>query len=260
MPETNRNKIEEKELEFFEKYYAETPCNKVGDKLRLERMITSLKYLSKKDHFNNVLSIGCGDGEFEILFSKHTNHIHALDLSPKAIENANKKVKEKGIINASFEAKSFFDLDLNEKYDLITCIAFLHHVPENELENFIKTAYDHLKPGGIFFSQDPNINGILRSVGRVLIKDKYSELHSPDERELHPPELVEICKKTGFNEIKLHYLDFFLIPAIYLFPYKFTFMMPVFKFVDSILSFSPIAHLSSGFSLLAKKKAGSETT
>jgi len=254
MTDTSRSKIEEKELEFFEKYYDGTPCNKLGDKLRLERMITSLKHLSKEKHFNNVLSIGCGDGEFEILFSKHTNHIHALDLSPKAIENANKKIKEKGISNVSFEAKSFFDLNLDQKYDLITCIAFLHHVPEKELESFIKTAYDHLNPGGIFFSQDPNINGILRSVGRVLIKEKYSELHSPDERELVPNELADTCKKIGFSEVKLHYLDFFLIPSIYLFPYKFTFMMPVFKFVDSVLSFSPIAHLSSGFSLLAKKK------
>ncbi len=253
MTTSDRKTIEINEIEFMNKHFQNAAYNPLGNKLRLNRMIYSLQYLSGKKRFKSVLSIGCGNGEFEILFSPYTEYITAIDISPKAIEDANTKKKQLRIDNIDFKCQSFFDIEWNKQYDAIICIGFLHHVPEKALPNFLKQAYDHLKPNGFFFSQDPNVNGIMRKIGRLILKDKYNKYHTVDERELEPNETIDLFKGVGFPLVKIHHLDLTLIPGVYMFTKGMSWLMYLFFLVDFGWSISPFKNLSSGFSLLAKK-------
>ena len=253
MVKSDRKIIEANEIEFMDKHFDSAAYNPAGNKLRLKRMISSLQYLSKKKRFTSVLSIGCGDGEFEFLFSPYAEHITAVDLSSIAIEKANKKKAELGINNIEFKCQSFFDIEWDKQYDTIICIAFLHHVPEKDLTDFLKQAYKHLKPGGFFFSQDPNINGIMRKIGRLILKDKYDKYHSADERELDPNDMTDVFKQVGFTNIKIDHLDLTLIPGNYMFIKGMSWLMYIFLITDYLWSISPFKSLSSGFSLLARR-------
>ena len=167
---TPENKqTESKEIAFFDKYYENEAYNPLGWRLRLEREVRSLRKEMRGATLGRVLSLGCGDGKFELMLAPWARQVVGLDISPQGIELARRQAAQQGITNVEFRCLSFSDLSWDDKFDTIICLAFLHHVPEDELPGLLKQCFDHLKPGGFFYSQDPNRNGILRKAHRALI-------------------------------------------------------------------------------------------
>ena len=204
---------------------------------------------------NRVLSIGCGNCQFETLLSPYAEHITAIDLSPEAIKLAKKNQEAAHITNIDFQCQSFAELNWEHTFDTIVCLAFLHHVREDDLPDFLKLVHKHLNPGGFFYSQDPNIHGILRKVGRVILGNNYDKYHTPDERELDPQELKSLLEKIGFASVKIHNLDLTLIPSIYMFTRGVEWFMYVCILIDWLWSKSIFAPWASGFAMLSYKKS-----
>lgn len=254
MTTTNRKTIEANEIAFYEEIYKNEAYNPTGNRLRLNREINSLKKLSGLKKFNRVLSIGCGHGEFELLLAPHAEHITAVDLSSDAIELAKRNQSKADITNVDFRCQSFNDISWDEHFDVITCIAFLHHVPKSKLLNFLKQAYNHLSPNGFFYSQDPNIHGILRTVGRLILGKNYDKYHTPDERELDPKEMIDLFKKVGFNPVNISYMDLTLIPGLYMFTRGLGWLMHLFLLTDSIWQKTLFSRWASGFAMIGWKK------
>ncbi len=105
-----------------------------------------------KDMKLECLDIACGKGAF-------TQQV--IDLSKNFIIDCNDLDQD----NKSNGYRSFFNIDLNTKfdfkktYDFIFAVEIIEHL-ENPFQ-FIKQMKIHLKPGGIIFLSTPNVNSFF---------------------------------------------------------------------------------------------------
>jgi SAM-dependent methyltransferase len=241
------------EVAFFAKHYEGQNYNPSGWRLRLRRELNSLRRASGKKQLKRVLSVGCGDGQFELLLSPFAEHITALDISPEAIVIARENAKQAGIVNVDFKCLSISELILDQQFDAVVCLAFLHHVRETDLPFFLRQIFEHIAKDGFFYSQDPNVHGVLRKIGRFLLRSRYDAHHSSDERELDPKELKVLLRSVGFESVKIGYIDLTLIPALYLSAKRPGWPLYFCLGLDWLWCHSVFASLSSGFTSIAFK-------
>jgi 2-polyprenyl-3-methyl-5-hydroxy-6-metoxy-1,4-benzoquinol methylase len=255
MSEERLTRLDRNEVEFFDSVYGSQAYNPTGNRLKSERELHSILRASASGRLGKVLSIGCGDGEFERLLAPHAERVVALDISPEAIDLASRRTKEQGIQNVEFQCLSVFDLGWEEHFDTVICLAFLHHVPEVDVPSLLARIHAHLAPGGMLYTQDPNVKGLLRAVGRVVLGSHYDDYHSPDERELDPDELSESLYGAGFAEVKIAPIDLTLIPAMYMLAKQPGWMLHVCRFVDRVFCATPLRRWASGFAAISRKAA-----
>lgn len=101
--------------------------------------------------FENMLSIGCGIGNHEILLAKLglANQIDAFDFSENSLKIAREGAKAAGVM-INFYQDNFNEFNLREgqKYDLVFCSGALHHV--KEIERLLSIIQNCLNPKGYF--------------------------------------------------------------------------------------------------------------
>lgn len=253
MHEEARQRSESDERAFFARYYAEARYHPLGWRLRMQRDLRVLRAAAGARGLGRTLSIGCGDGAFELLLAPHARSVVGVDISPEAIAAAERARAAAGAANVSFRCASFRDLDRSESFETIACLAFLHHVPEPELPGFLEACHARLEPGGLFFSQDPNVRGVLRAVGRAALGERYHAYHSPDERELDPGELARVLRAAGFAEVAIRHVDLTLIPACFVLRRGPGLALRLAALVDRIWCATPLARWSSGFAAVARR-------
>lgn len=175
-------------------------------------------YIKKGDR---ILDIGCGNARLYKYLCAESNSAHytGVDISANLIKIA-KKIKcaesnsahkvEFGVVEKVWEMP--FE---NEEFDVIVGIAFLHHIPGEELRlKVLKEMYRVLKPGGILFMTNWNLwqwNRIKKY--RLRLRDfffAHNDLDAGDfwitfhgaKRYYHhftKRELVRLCKKAEFK-------------------------------------------------------------
>jgi hypothetical protein len=158
-----------------------------------------------------------------------------------------------GVRNVEFRCLSVVDLDVGERFDTIVCVAFLHHLPAAALPYFLATTFERMRPGALFYAQDPSVHGIMRFIGRRLLGANYDKYHSRDERELDPVEVTDALTAAGFTGIAVRYIDLTLIPALYFFARGPDVIQQACALVDRLWCASPLAPWASGFSVVARK-------
>lgn len=163
---------------------------------RFEFMEDCVELAGKK-----ALDIGCGGG----IISEGLAHRHAkvtgIDMAPNAIEVAKHHAKSHHLeIDYQVITAEEFAKDHIEKFDVITCLEMLEHVPTPS--SVIKAASDMLKPGGsIFFS---TINRTFKAkslavfaaenVLRIVPKGTHDY-----NKFITPLELYEMCEAYGLT-------------------------------------------------------------
>jgi SAM-dependent methyltransferase len=245
--------VEESEREFFAGYYAERRYHPTGWRLRLERDARVLCAAAPGGRLGRVLSVGCGDGAFELMLAQRAESVLGVDISPEAIEMARSAQARAGVRNVEFRCLSVVDLDVSERFDTVVCVAFLHHLPATALPYFLATTFERMRPGAIFYAQDPSVHGILRFIGRRVLGSGYDKYHSRDERELDPAEVTGALTAAGFTGIAVRYVDLMLIPALYFFARGPDVIQQACALVDRLWCASPLAPWASGFSVVARK-------
>lgn len=235
------------EIDFFDRYYEGQAYNPLGWRLRLNRDLQCLLKMKPFKRLGRVLSIGCGDGEFERMMAPWADKIVAVDISPQGIEIAQKNAQKAGIKNIEFRCQHYADVDSSEPFDTIVVLAFLHHVPQVELQKLLELSFTQLKSGGIFYSQDPNCHGILRKIGKMIMGAKYHKYHTPGERELDPAEMLQGLRKAGFERVRIKHIDLTLIPGLFLLAKRAGWPLYFCWALDFIWCHSPLARWSSGF-------------
>lgn len=124
------------------------------------------------------------------------------------------------------------------------------------MADLLERIYRHLEPGGMLYSQDPNVRGLLRAIGRVVLGARYDRYHTPDERELDPDELRDSLLGAGFEWVEIVPIDLTVIPAMYMLARGPGWVFHVCAWVDRLFCASPLRRLASGFAAVSRK-AGS---
>ncbi len=126
----------------------------------------------------NVLEIGCGSGRDAFFLASLGCFVVALDGSDAMLRVAQKRLGEEKIENILFQF-ALFPLP-NEhpllacKFDAITAIAVLMHIPDNELYSFACQVKALLKEKGIFLCS-------FSSGERTSIDERFFKNREPQE-------------------------------------------------------------------------------
>ena len=241
------------ELEFFASYYGEEKYNLVGWRLRMERELRLLRLAAGPDGLKRVLSIGCGDGRFELMVARHAEFVTAIDISPEAIELAKENAAKLGVSNVEFRCMPVSEFSWEARFDVVLCVAFLHHLPEPKLPDFLRDVFVHTAPGGLLFTQDPNVNGILRKVGRVVLGSRYDNYHSDDERELDPEEMKRELASAGFESLRWNASDLTLTPLSYILADGPAWPLRFCSLLDRVWCSLPLDRWASGYVLTGRR-------
>ena len=108
-----------------------------------------LKYLLKKPR--TILDLGCGTGSHDFILAKKGYQVTGVDLSGSMLKIAKKRRQELNL-QADFFKADIRKINLKKKFDaVISMFAVIGYQTSNEdLEKALKTAYNHLKKGGLF--------------------------------------------------------------------------------------------------------------
>ncbi|WED25197.1 class I SAM-dependent methyltransferase [Vibrio sp. DW001] len=107
---------------------------------------------------NVVLDYGCGTGTKACELASHVKEIHAIDILSEMIESAKIKAASSRIENISFDQTTIFDKQFrNESFDVILAFNMLHTI--DNPNDVIRRIYELIKPGGLFISATPCLDG-----------------------------------------------------------------------------------------------------
>ena len=172
-------------------------------------------YISSKVNLKNkkILDVGCGGGILAESLALKGANVKGIDLADGPLEVA--KIREQkrnlGITYEKIETSKL--IKKKEKFDVITCLEMLEHVPDPE--KTVKECSELLNNNGdIFFS---TINRNLKAFTLAILGAEYILNILPKgthdyEKLIKPSELLTYIDKGGldFSEIKgMTYIPFF---------------------------------------------------
>ena len=144
----------------------------------------------------NILDLCCGQGtDIHKWHKNRVSNVVAVDLSPLAVAEANKRYTESGYqnsgLNVSFHVADIGSDDLSlitkdQRFPLVTCFFAIQYFFKNErmLSTFLKHVSDSLLPGGFFVGTCPDAKKVISLITedaiafaspRVLVERLWSE-------------------------------------------------------------------------------------
>ena len=172
MENKNKNNVDIQEIEKFNllahKWWDPTsefkPLHEINP-LRLNYIKSSVNIKGKK-----ILDVGCGGGILSESLANEGADVTGIDQGDRVIKIAKLHAKESGI-KVKYKHINIEDFYKNtdEKFDVITCLEMLEHVPDPN--SIINTCSKLLMPGGkIYFS---TINKNLKAFLFAIIGAEY---------------------------------------------------------------------------------------
>lgn len=153
----------------------------------------------KNINFEDYLDLACGTGNLTYNLAHNFSHVWGVDMSDDMLSEADAKLREKNI-RARLINQNICELNLNKKFDLITCCldSTNYILEEKNLEQYFKRVKEHLKDNGIFIF-DINSHYKLSS---ILGNNIFTYDNDDD--------VVYIWQNEFENEIVDMYLTFFV--------------------------------------------------
>lgn len=112
-----------------------------------------------------VVDVGCGGGILAESMTRAGAKVTGIDMAQESLEVANLHKLESGL-DVDYQLNTAEDFALNnpEKYDVVTCLEMLEHVPDPR--SVVNACCDMVKPGGsVFFSTlNRNIKSYLMAI------------------------------------------------------------------------------------------------
>ena len=172
-------------------------------------------YISSKVNLKNkkILDVGCGGGILSESLALKGAKVKGIDLAegPLSVAKIREQKRNLGITYEKIETSKL--IKKKEKFDVITCLEMLEHVPDPE--KTVKECSELLNDNGdIFFS---TINRNLKAFTLAILGAEYILNILPKgthdyEKLIKPSELLTYINKSGldFLEIKgMTYIPFF---------------------------------------------------
>ncbi len=112
---------------------------------------------------NNILSLGCGTCEHDLLLVKEGFSMTGVDLSHSMLEIAKRKI-EKNNVSMNLYEDDVRSFKINQKFDAIIAMFNIagYQNTDEDFENFIQTSQLHLKKGGLFVFDAWNKPAVLK--------------------------------------------------------------------------------------------------
>ncbi len=112
-------------------------------------------YLPDKRH--TMLDLGAGTGQMTLRLGGLFERVVAVDHSRGMLDVARSNVRQAELENVTFEIGDAFDfLARNtQRFDLITCVGFLHHIEPARLPDLFAHIAGHLADDGVFIFAEP---------------------------------------------------------------------------------------------------------
>lgn len=160
----------EKEVEFFDRFEAEWGEYDVLAKPAYARILDVFARRLEPRPGMTCIDLGCGTGAFTRRLQRFELALTGVDISPRSIERARQ------LGGATFVVGDVCDSTAPAaSYDFAVMSGILHHLPTADARvASLREARRLLKPGGRFFSYDPN--GLSPSM--FLYRDPRSPLYS----------------------------------------------------------------------------------
>lgn len=98
-----------------------------------------------------LLDLGCGSGWLSFHFAEQGMSVLGIDVAKEQINAANELKLSRGVKNVSFECADFIAWDSSQyvgAFDSVFVSAFMHHLPEVELEQTVQKIASVVKQGG----------------------------------------------------------------------------------------------------------------
>lgn len=160
-----------------------------------------LDYIEQHSQLSSktILDIGCGGGILTEGMVKRGATVTGIDMGKKPLEVAKLHLLETGlkVDYQQISSEDFAQLH-SEKFDIITCMEMLEHVPDPA--SIIKSCFDLAKPGAdIFFS---TINRNPKSYLFAIVGAEYLLKLLPKgthdyEKFIKPSQLEKWCQKNN---------------------------------------------------------------
>jgi SAM-dependent methyltransferase len=135
-----------------------------------ETFIAAIKEYARLE-VRTLLNMGCGGGKSDFTFKKHFK-VYGFDLSESMLKLARK-------LNPELDYR-FGDMRtarLEEKYDAVTILDAVNYLKtEDELRSAFLTAYEHLRPGGVFLTLPEVYVGKFEQNGTKVIHGSQDEI------------------------------------------------------------------------------------
>lgn len=165
-----------------------------GYRAKVERMRTGLQFKGAPIR-GMILDIGGNTAGETTILQQHGFNFVVGDINEVALEISRARV-------AKFELKppGYVALDVHalpfasERFSAVTVIEALHHFPD--YDKALREIHRVLKPGGIFYSYEPNALNPLRRLSEI--RDR---LRGTIETSFYAGQVARLCRTAGFESV-----------------------------------------------------------
>ena len=103
-----------------------------------------------------ILDIGCGFGLFSLYFAatEKGRRIHGVDSNAQRIEYARASARRLGLDNVEYHASDALEWESEQRFDAIYLLDLVHHLPREEVPDFLERVRGLIRPGGVLLIKD----------------------------------------------------------------------------------------------------------
>lgn len=157
-----------------------------------------------------MLDIGCGTGHMLVRYARRFERAIGVDHSPAMLAQAKIHLDAKSLHNCTLVCAdtAIFLRRSQEKFDLISCVGFLHHLEPRELAGLLQALSQRLAPDGVFLFAEPiefdpaslPVGVAMWNAQSIATKLQYSnDAQDPDEAPLQEPALRAALHAAGMT-------------------------------------------------------------
>lgn len=205
-------------VDFYDKFHKKIIIQKrvIGVKNFTYREVISIlgTILNNRKVFK-ILDYGCGVGTIDFYLAEKGYSVIGIDISSKAIIDANKSAKKMKLNNRL----QFYNLDkglkkiTNNKFDVVLCIEVIEHVKEDKkLANFLS---EKLKKEGILILSTPSKNAPLYKLGLT----KEFDQRVGHLRRYTPEGITKIVENSGLKVEMTLKTEGIIRNSLFIFPF-----------------------------------------